>query len=288
MRFDCVIFDVDDVVLNTDQAATVAEAAIREPLSVQIGREAAARVEREFSRGYDILRRELRKEEGEESPEFAALEGRIRYWQRGVLDAGFEVKLWSRDSLAAIALERSGVPVVADRVAAIAGTYWRVLHEKTEMHGDARALVTSLARRSVLVHLATNSDGFLRFDERARTFFYDPADSHERKLARMDCVRMVGLDRADVTIGDPVGKPNPTFYERVLFDLSRKVTGAIDRSRLLVVGDSLTNDVLPFLAIGAAGGVWLRRSEIGRRPERLDERPEVLVVGSLDDVEAIL
>ena len=57
-----------------------------------------------------------------------------------------------------------------------------------------------------------------------------------------------------ITVGDPIGKPQPGFYAQVLSDLSRKV----EASRILAVGDSLHADVLPFVKLGAKGA-WLKR-----------------------------
>lgn len=281
------IFDVDDVIVDTDRAGALAERAVVEPLRKRIGDGAAARVREAFSNGYDILRTQLRRPAGEEGEEFAQHHARIRGWQESILAAGFELKLWSRDSLLAIALEDAGVPVTGDLVTAAADEYWRVIAEKTRIHDDAALIVPRLRARGIAVHLATNSDGFLRFDPRVHAFTYDPAYAATRKLARLACIEQIGLSGQDVSVGDPIGKPKRAFYERVLEDFSAKIGDRIDPAQTIAVGDSLTNDVLPFLALGVKRGAWLVRAREGRPHEPLEGHPGVDVIGRLTDLEQL-
>jgi FMN phosphatase YigB (HAD superfamily) len=287
MAIDSVIFDVDDVVIDTDRACAAAERAVGEPLRGELGDEGARRVALAFSRGYDVLRRQLRTPAGLRAEGFDRHQSRIAAWQRGVLEAGFELKLWSRDTLLALALEDEGFAVTASRIAAV-DHYWRTMAEETEIHVDAARIVEQLRGRGIAIHLATNSDGFLRFDESARTFSYDPADAHRRKLSRLDAIRALGLAHRDVTVGDPIGKPKPQFYRRVLDEMSEKLARRVDPARVLVVGDSLTNDVLPFFDAGVSKGAWILRDAHGSGALPAVSDPRVSTIRDLQEIEALL
>jgi FMN phosphatase YigB (HAD superfamily) len=233
-RIEQVIFDVDDVMVDTDAATRAAADSVESVLG--------AKVSRAFQKSYEVLIRNLR---GESAPEYPALRKRIEGWQRELK----EVKQWSRECLLAIALEDAGETPTFAKVEAAARVYWRTLTEKTVVYPDAAEMARRLAADGIGVHLATNSDGFLKLDEPRGTFIYDPADSARRKKDRLHM-----LGPLPITVGDPVGKPLPGFYAQVLQDLGRKV----EMSRVLAVGDSLTADVLPFVKLGAQG-VWLKR-----------------------------
>ncbi len=264
-RIKYAVFDVDDVVIDTDVACAAAERSIVDPLRNDLGEARASTVVSAFSAAYDELRRELRRPAGEPRESFQRLVQRIIAWQKGVLDAGHELKLWSRDSLLAIALEDAGVEVTRARLEAGGDAYWRTMTDRTEVFADAFAIVERFSSLGVFVHLATNSDGFLRFDEARATFVYDPEHARRRKLDRLGAIRALGLVDRDLTVGDPIGKPQPAFYERVLEEFAQKLgERTIARDRVIVVGDSLSNDVLPFLAAGIERGAWLVRSAADR------------------------
>lgn len=283
-----IVFDVDDVVIDTDRAGAAAERSVIAPLTPRIGAEAAARVQVRFSKGYDILRTQLRQPAGVKTEEFARFEQRIIGWQRGVLGAGYELKLWSRDTLLAIALEDEGFAVTRDLITPATDHYWNVLAETTLIHEDAAAILRVLRGRGVAVHLATNSDGFLAFDEAAMTFVYDPPNAVERKIRRLGKLAEIALGPIDVSVGDPVGKPKPDFYRKVLAEFGAKLGTEIDPRDVIGVGDSLTNDVMPLISLGARAGGWLVRKKLGEPPAPLDEHAGVAVIGALTDLEALL
>jgi FMN phosphatase YigB (HAD superfamily) len=285
-RIRYAVFDVDDVVIDTDVACAAAERSIVDPLRNDLGEARANTVASAFSAAYDELRRELRRAGGVASESFQRLEQRILAWQSGVVGAGFELKLWSRDSLLAIAFEDAGVEVTRARLEAAGDAYWRTMSDRTALHEDASAIIERFSALGISVHLATNSDGFLRFDEKEGTFVYDPDHARRRKLERLGAIRTLGLLDRDVTVGDPIGKPHPAFYVRVLDEFANKLgERSIARDRVIVVGDSLANDVLPFLAAGIAKGAWLVR-ERGIRRET--SHAEVTVIETLAALEALL
>lgn len=226
------VFDVDDVMVDTD-AAVVAALRALDP-----------RIGPLLKTHYETLISHLR---GENPPAYPPLRKRIEAWQRELT----EVKQWSRETLVAICYEDIGVTPRKADIEREAGAYWRAITDETVVYEDAAAMARACLQRGISIHFATNSDGFLGFDEAKRTFTYDAEDSARRKIARLGLLRPHGMHEGNITVGDPIGKPHPEFYEKALRGL--------DRAATLVVGDSLSNDVLPFLKAGAAQGVWLRR-----------------------------
>ena len=259
MDFRYAILDVDDVLLATQQAEPRAARALLGALSGFLDSEKAAAVHREFVEGWRTLQRQHWScaESAEEA--YSALERSIAEWQRGVVEQGYQVKLWSRQALLACALASQGVEISNRLVHGVTEAYWQEMAECADVHPDAAAAVRHLGSTGCHVHLATDSDGFLVFDECEQTFTYDPEASAREKIRRLRALWALGFGPRDVTIGDPVGKPDPEFSKGTVAEFSRKIGHAIDVRRTVVVGDSFAKDVEPFLKIGVASGVWLVR-----------------------------
>lgn len=282
---DHVIFDVDDVLISMDRATELAARAIEAPLAARFGPEVAKKAQAAFAGAYTTLIEHLRLPAGTPHPTYRALRARIESWQVGVTSAGYEVKQWSRDSLLAVALEDAGVSPTSAVVSEALGAYWKTLTDEALLYPDADALCAELNAAGISFHLATNSDGFLVLDDARRTFVYDPAGSAERKVARLDAVKKLGVGRSHITVGDPIGKPGAAYYQRVVQEFSARLGRPLDLSRTLAVGDSLTADVLPFLTAGVKHGAWLQRTAAG---SGLDVSAKVPVVRSLLELRAFI
>ncbi|MFO0728818.1 MAG: HAD family hydrolase [Myxococcota bacterium] len=255
------ILDVDDVLLEMERSVSAAEGALRRALEEPLGAAEARAIEARIQAQYAILKGELRRTEGAPLPEAGALRKRIVGWQRGVALSGHEVKLWSREVMLAIALEDRGHKPERGLIRTAVDAYWDEVAERSALHPDAKRLIDALIAGGEAFHLATNSDGFLELDEAGRTFFYDPEDARARKMGRLRPIWAAGVKREAVTIGDPVGKPHPAFYERVIQDFGRHLGALPDKQRLLAVGDSWSNDVAPFLSMGVGQGVLILRGQ---------------------------
>jgi FMN phosphatase YigB (HAD superfamily) len=282
LSFSAVFFDVDDVMLDMDRIAHLGVQAVLTPLSLAIGEDAARVVQASFAEGYAILIRQLRSA-GVVHPEYVALRAEIARWQRGVTEAGYELKMFSRHALLAIALEKHGHRVTEALVHGAVDHYWQVLADATEVFPDARAVIAELVAQRVPFLLATNSDGFLLLDERAQTFRYDPEDAVRRKLLRLGALRAIGIADEQISIGDPIGKPNQEFYAQVLSDFARFYGREAELERAVAVGDSLTSDVLPLMQLGVRWGAWLVR---GRQEASsfLEAHPNVAAIRSLSEL----
>jgi FMN phosphatase YigB (HAD superfamily) len=283
-----VLFDVDDVLIEMERSIDLAERAVVAPLAEKIGRERAELAYRGLSTGYATLRAQLRAPPGVWLPEYREIRRRIEGWQRGLVEDGHEVKQWSRDTLLTIALEELGVVPDRSLVAKAMDAYWETAAIEGVMFEDAKQILRALAARGVHYHLATNSDGFLWLDESARTFRYDPEDAAERKRKRTRSLTEFGVRRDQMTVGDPIGKPSALFYERALSEMSAACGEPVDRAALLAVGDSLTNDVLPLIALGAAKGALLDRHNGPNEPVPHPSEPRISVIKTLADVARIV
>lgn len=277
------IFDVDDVILDMNRASSLAERAMLNKLKARLGID-AVEVYTSFKAGYATLRRQLRAGSGVVHRDFAALKARIGRWQRGVVRAGYEVKIFSRESLLAVALEDHDIPVTSDLIHEAVDHYWRVLENETRVLHDAEVMIKRLLSGGAKVHLATDSDGFLRFSDEEHCFFYDPKAALERKMERLRPIYNLGLTRADISIGDPVGKQNPAYYQSVINRFRRASEETLDLSTTLAVGDSLINDVLPFIQLGVAQGAWLIR---GEAPAVVEGHPHVYRISDLTELEGL-
>lgn len=286
MSIELAIFDVDDVVIDMDEAAQVAEGAVRERLRAHLSLGLADRVAVGLGEGYDVLRQQLRGEAGRQNEAHERLLSRLRWWQRGAIERGFEFKVFSRHTLLAAALEAQGVPVTAAIINDVVDAYWAAVRDASGILEDARWAIERCRALGAYVHLATNSDGFLIFDEAAQTFHYDPEDAVNKKRARLGVIQQLGVQPEDVSVGDPIGKPAHAFFEAVLKEVrTRGYQAPLDRA--VCIGDSLVNDVLPLMALGVTRGVWLVKEHTGP-PEPLAEHPGVTRLSDLRQLEAAL
>jgi FMN phosphatase YigB (HAD superfamily) len=279
MRF--AIIDVDDVMLETTKASHMAEQAILGPLAQHLGPANADVVQREFARAMATLTQQLRSPSATPSSAYQALRHRIATWQQGLTEAGFEIKEWSRHTLVACALDACHLPVTAAVVQAVADHYWETVAQHATVFPDAVGLLEHLREGGVAVHFATNSDGFLTFDETHQTFVYDPEAGVRRKLARLRGLSALGIDHRAISIGDPIGKPHPAFFRTVLRDFAAHLGREVDLRHTVAIGDSLTSDIRPLLDLGVAHGIWLLRESSVSALQQRQSLPQVSVVSTL-------
>lgn len=283
MDFRYAILDVDDVLLATQQTEPVAARALLTALSEKLDQEKSVAVYREFVAHWRTLQRQHWSRGETVDGDYSMLQQRIADWQRGVIEQGYEIKPWSRQALLACALASQGIEISEKLVRGATEAYWQKMTRSLTVHSDAVIALDRLRSTGCHVHLATDSDGFLVFDESEQTFAYDPEASARGKIRRLESLWRLGVEPRDVTVGDPVGKPTPEFSKRTIAEFSGKIGHPVDIRRTVVVGDSLSRDVEPFLRVGVAFGVWLVREQSGGGLPRC-EHPNVVVAGSLADL----
>jgi hypothetical protein len=282
MHMQFAVVDVDDVLLATGGASQLAEQAMVTPLMQHLGQPHATAVQHEFTRALHILTQQLRSAAATPRAAYHALRNRIAWWQRGLTDAGCEVKEWSRHTLVACALEACGLPVTRTVVHAVADHYWAAIAQHATVFPDARARLQQLRTAGVAVHLATGSDGCLTFHDTRQTFTYAPEEAVCRKLARLHGLTALGCGPDNISIGDPIGKPHHEFFRAVLQHFSDAIGQEVELARTVAIGDSLTNDIVPLLGLGAACGVWLLRERSVFGDQQRWQHPQVTVVNTLD------
>ncbi len=252
------ILDVDDVLLRTVDASRSAAARIKLPLARQLPAHDAERVRDAFERHLETLRQRLQGS-GDASPEYRELFERLEGLQAPVVSRGYDVKEWSRHSLLYCALSDCGITPTRSLIDEAADHYWSDVERDAEPYSDAASFVAELRERGFLIHLATNSDGFLQFDTSSGQFEYDPVLGRARKLERLTALWAMGFSPSNVTVGDPLGKAHPKFFQRVLADFAESAGSVVDLAATFALGDSLGSDVVPFVDMGARFGFWLRR-----------------------------
>lgn len=286
-RPQVIIFDVDDVVIDMDAMVQAAHDGLQKGLGELLDDHTAERIVTQLKHSYAILRGQLRAGTPGADDAVNALVRRIEGWQAGALNAGYELKLWSRQVLLAVALQDLGLEVTAPLVHAGAEAYWTAVHTHTIIPPDVPRALQRARDAGQVVHLATNSDGWLSFDSAAQTFIYDPKVSESHKRRRLQPLLDLGLQPEDITVGDPSGKPFPGFYQAVLSDLRQKMGQTVDLAEVLVVGDSLGNDIVPFFELGVPIGAWILRRDAGPTPRAVPERAGVFVIRTLDELESL-
>jgi FMN phosphatase YigB (HAD superfamily) len=280
MDFQYAILDVDDVLLTTQQAEPAAARALLVALSEHLDSKKAEAVHREFVGYWRTLQRQHWGCGNTVGDDYSVLQRRIAGWQRGVVEQGYEVKPWSRQALLACALASQQVVVSEGVIRDVTEAYWQEMARSVTVHPDASVALSRLQSVGCHFHLATDSDGFLSFDESKGTFVYDPGTSMQGKIRRLRALWRLGVNPRDVTVGDPIGKPKLEFSRRTIAEFSEKIGHDIDISRTVVVGDSLSRDIEPFLRVGIATGVWLVRERSGAEAPRCPHS-NVAVVDSL-------
>ncbi len=276
-----VIFDVDDVLLDMDSLADQAIEAMADAWRPELGSDgqvAAAKV----AHSYDVLRRALRGT-GEVDPEHQTLMERIRGLQAGLQEDGFEVKTWSRDSMAAIALQDLGIDVTAKRVATAVDAYWASIKNNSEPFADAVEYCEYLRGRDVRMHCATNSDGFLYYSDERATFLYDPAMAVQKKHDRLKCLEPLGLPTSSISVGDPDGKPSVAFAEQVIESFQARAP-EFHFKKTLVIGDSWLHDIQPLMQQGVFRGAWIKRADTKATPRPAQEDDGVINIRRLTEL----
>jgi FMN phosphatase YigB (HAD superfamily) len=260
-HLDCVILDVDDTVIGTDVAVAAGVAAVGDACGM--GRERGAKIQEGFERAYALIKSWVMGWRGADEPELASLLACARRYQAPVLDAGFELKYWSRETMLAWALERAGAEVDGPLIESVMRVYWRTVAGATRIAPGALETLAALRDAQVPLVLATNSDGVLRWDAAATAFAYEPTHARAVKIERLRAALVqLAVPEGEVLVGDPVGKPTAEFARRVM-DAVVALHGPRDFGRALAIGDSFPGDVEPFLRLGVGGGVWLRTRGVG-------------------------
>lgn len=185
---------------------------------------------------------------------------------------------WSRQLGAVYVQEALGLPVKREEAEHIGNFYWRILAANVAVYPSAQEFLQRLQVAGVRFHIFTGSDSHLQWV--GGKWVYDPEYSRQVKAERIKPLAGLGLQPASITIGDPIDKPHPEFYEAMMRNATAAVGKPIDPSRAITVGDSHEADVrAPLALLGFRAGYWLKP---GQSSARIDER--TMSVGSLNEI----
>jgi hypothetical protein len=279
--------DLDNTLVATLEASTIAADSISEVFEEPYSQEAAQAVKARFNTFFKLLRagNAVRTDQdwadhGVEKIDYDRLMGDISASQRQVREVYGQPKTWSREVLIKLAADSCGLSVDPSLIKTAADTYWRTLSEHTEIFPDALDLVQHIYDHGRAFYIATSSDGRLIMQPDGQ-FTYDPELSKTFKRERIEILQRKGLRFSDIFIGDPEDKPELDFFQQTVSMAETDQGHSIDRSTAIMLGDSLRNDLLvPKEQLGF-GLVVLR--EKGRQRPEVDD-PHQLRVGSLTDV----
>ncbi len=186
--------------------------------------------------------------------------------------------IWSRELHAALAGKRVQRTLSPEQSVEAAEIYWTGIRNYGRPFSDTQALINHLDSQSIGYHLFSSSD--FRLKSHSGTWQYDPEYSASRKMERMTELRHFGIKPESITIGDPVDKPEPAFYAKMLRIASEAVKKTIEPQQSIIVGDSYVVDVqVPVQQLHFLRGYWLRR---GEKSAQLSEN--IFSISSLEEI----
>ncbi len=166
--------------------------------------------------------------------------------------------VWSRELHAMIALERCSMKIDEKEAIGIADRYWNTLTSNSGIYSDAKKFITLLNDNNILYHLFTGSDGSLKYKN--GLWKYDSDYSLEKKMRRISWLKKYDIIPASITIGDPVDKPNLSYYKKMMLNASQSINNTINPKDSIVVGDSFINDIsAPMKEFDFKYGYWINR-----------------------------
>ena len=264
------MLDVDDVLVDTDEAEKAASLAFRASVTTTLGEDHGKQMADSFEQIHQVLIQELRT--GVASEEYRRVIRDLRQVQVQVYESGYQVKTWSREAAAELSRRRCDFTCPMQLIEEALAFYWRLHRESLSVFDDALRFVTLLRASETPYLCASDSDGILRFSSTG--LYYDPKHARRKKLWRLHHLFRAGIEERDLLIGDPIGKPETDFFAEAISRLRVPV------GQVIPVGDSYARDVFPVLEMGARRGYVLSR----RSDAQVDDH-RVKVIRSLDDIE---
>lgn len=224
-----VAADVDHTVYDFGPAHAAAVAAV--------GRLIDRRAGEALRRAFDLVlegTRRIEHKTWELRDEYAGLLSSIAAKQ-GVDPAG--AKKWSRETWLQVASDRDGWGFTQGDVVEARDLYWDVLGSSGGLYPDAETFLWRLRQGDTPLVLMTASDSVLRPTDEGG-FSYDAEYAKGYKLDRLGSM---GIDAAEIVVGDPHDKPSTEFFD--LVDEAVRRAGARRIDRVVAVGDSPKGDV---------------------------------------------
>ena len=284
-------FDVDDTLINTAALTETASDGIGRVMADNFGEDIGKRVQREFIRlfniavaGYRVTDSEGWKSVpgGEEASK--ELHNKIDALQTETIERFGKAKKWSREIFIKIAVDNLGIAVSPQVILEAADSYWMTLADSCEVYPGALELLEKIYQHQRPIFLVTGSDARLTMSERGE-FVYEPTISEALKRERIEILRSKGVNFSTVSIGDPLDKPHPEFYEKSIKAAKEQLGADLDLNNAIMIGDSYKGDLEVPKNHFNFGLVALFSSEQSG-PKQVDDRE--IIVDQLADVATYL
>lgn len=170
---------------------------------------------------------------------------------------------WSRELWLNVACQQGDITVKnLEKIVGAAGAYWNAFFTHSAIYPDAKKMFTDIEFSSWKVVLVTNSDARLTATEKGQ-LAYDPEHSMRSKLKRLPATLLDGINIKNIIVGDPVGKPRASFWEKVIRETGYNPSQDI----ALMVGDSYASDIVGVREYGIHGVLLNRHRKIKKRSE---------------------
>lgn len=231
-----VVSDVDYTLVDISEGHTKGIAAIA---SVTSG-ETAER----FNEIFHLILEGHRRSEGaqwDERDKFDHVMERMGVLQ-GENVARWGLKYWSKGTMIRMAAQDTGFNIDAKILTQARDVYWQTRTDASVPYDFTGSFYDYLEARKVPLVLFTSSYHILKIGE-DMSFAYDPEFSEQYKR---EAISTHVPSWARVVIGDPVDKPDPRFFGKVVDEAGWVLgedQGKLDLKGVCVVGDSLRNDL---------------------------------------------
>lgn len=249
--------DIDDCLIQTSRLTQDHLRAIKNQLS-SLGVSKVLEITKEFSvsfrRLYDRHQgRLLNKESIHQLNKYLI---KLHELEKPVFEKYNEVKRWSREVCLFIAGEKNGVKLSNKILVDTAHTLWEEITKNAIFYPDAKIFLDKLLTQHIPFYLITSSDSRLILKDESGFFSYDPMYSKKLKQKRLAILTDMGIPLENIFIGDPFDKPKTWVFENAL---TKAKVDIKEEFISIMVGDSLTNDLIPAQIAGMDKFILIKR-----------------------------
>lgn len=253
--------DIDDCLIETSRLGSDELNALESSLISQNILKAdkiTTEFAKSFHRLYDFHQgKQLSKNEVELLNQYMS---KLKDLEKNIIQEYGQVKKWSREVFIYLAAQKFGVTLSEEQVLVSSTTLWQAITQNTPFYPDAlkflKKLIRQLTDENQPFYLISSSDCRLKYDAAKNQFIYDPDYSRELKFKRLSKFLSLGIRKKNIFIGDPYDKPNLWIFQEAL---KKARTDNPKKFFSIMVGDSLTNDLLPAAKTGIEKLIWIKR-----------------------------
>ena len=169
-----------------------------------------------------------------------------------------------------ISARNFGVNLTKEQIMYASGKLWQAIGDNAPFYPDSLRFLKSLIVNHKSFYLITSSDCRLGYSSKDKLFTYDPQYSKNLKLERLKKFTELGIPKENIFIGDPHDKPETQIFKNAMkkasVDLGIELTSDVkDKTHpmctTVMIGDSITNDLLPAKKAGIEKLIWINRGK---------------------------